>query len=178
MKITEKFDNLKDDKKMMTAVIVLGAAGLLLILISSLLPEKKDGVKEVTANKVSVVSEAEDYCSETEKKLEKFLGNISGTENVRVYLTVGSGERYVYASEGKKSKSENKTEEEKKYVIIGSGSEKNALIETVRTPVIEGAVVIFSGSGDAAVKEKLYHAVSAALGIPTSKIYVAEGGNA
>lgn len=178
MKITERFDNLKGDKKMMTAVIALGAAGLLLILISSLLPEKKEVDKEVAAKKVSVVSEAEDYCSETEKRLESFLENIRGAENVRVYLTVGSGERYVYASEGKKSKSENKTEEEKKYVIIGSGSEKSALIETVRTPVIEGAVVIFSGNGDASVKEKLYHAVSAALGIPTGKIYVAEGGNA
>ena len=178
MKITERFENLKSDKKMMTAVIALGTAGLLLILISSLLPEKKEADKEAVSNKVSVTGEAEAYCSETEKKLEKFLENISGTEKVRVYLTVGSGERYVYASEGKKSKSENKTEEEKKYVIIGNGSEKSALIETVKTPVIEGAVVIFSGNGDASVKEKLYHAVSAALGIPTGKIYVAEGGNA
>ena len=178
MKITEKIINMKGDRKMMTAAVILGAAGLLLIMISSLIPEKKADDKAAKEKTVSVVSEAESYCDETEKRLESFLENIRGAENVKVYLTVGSGERYVYASEGRKSKAENKTEEEKKYVIIGGGSEKSALIETVRTPVIEGAVVIFSGNGDAAVKEKLYHAVSAALGIPTGKIYVAEGGNA
>ncbi|HEZ7986148.1 MAG TPA: hypothetical protein RWO09_04345 [Ruminococcus sp.] len=176
MKIPDKIMNMKTDKKMMTAVVVLGIAGLLLIMISSLIPEKKknDSAAAESAS-VTDMSDAESYCSETEKRLEKFLSNINGVGNVKVYLTVGSSERYVYAAEGRHSKTENKTEEEKKYVIIGGGSDKSALIETVKAPVIEGAVVICSGCSNPAVKEQIYRAVSAALGISTGKIYVAEG---
>lgn len=174
MKIPEKFMNMKTDKKMMTAVVVLGIAGLLLIMISSLIPEKKKPETAAAETSVTDMSEAETYCYETEKRLEKFLSNINGAGDVKVYLTVGSGERYVYAAEGRHSKTENKIEEEKKYVIIGGGSDKSALIETVKAPAIEGAVVICSGCKDPAVKEQLYRAVSAALGISTGKIYVAE----
>ena len=173
MKIPDKIMNMKTDKKMMTAVVVLGIAGLLLIMISSLIPEKKknDSVAAESAS-VTDMSDAESYCSETEKRLEKFLSNINGVGNVKVYLTVGSSERYVYAAEGRHSKTENKTEEEHKYVIIGTNGSKSALIETVNSPKIVGAVVACSGCSSPVVQEEIYRTVSTALGIPTSQIYV------
>ena len=72
----------------------------------------------------------------------------------------------------KESKNDNKTEEEEKYVIIGSGSEKKALIESVEVPKITGAVILCSGGESAYVREQLYKAVSAALDLPTARIYV------
>ncbi len=171
MEIAEKIRNMSKDKRMLTAVTILGIAGLVLIMISSLVPEKKK-TDELEYKAVEEILSAEDYRSATEKRLEEFLGSIDGAGDVIVYLTVGSDERYVYATEGRRSKSENKTEEERKYVMIGSGSDKSALVETVETPAITGAVIACSGFDSPAVQEQIYRAVSAALGIPTGKIYV------
>ncbi len=172
MEIPEKIKNMKSDRKMMTAVIVLGAAGLLLIMLSGFTDgSKKSSPSSETALPAGMSSES--YCSETEKRLEGFLQRIDGAGEVRAFLKVGSEQRYVYATEGKKTVSDNKAEEEEKYVMIGGNGGKNALIETVEAPEIEGAVILCSGCGDPAVREQVYRAAAAALGIPTAKIYVA-----
>ena len=56
--------------------------------------------------------------------------------------------------------------------MTGGGGQREPLIETVQAPAITGAVVACTGCGDPAVEERIYRAVSAALGIPTSRIYV------
>ena len=60
------------------------------------------------------------------------------------------------------------------YVIIDKGSEKEALVKKINNPSISGVVIVCEGGDDPKVCEKLYKAVSTALNIPTSKIYVAE----
>lgn len=174
MKIAEKIGSMKKDKKTVTAVMILGIGGLLLIMLSSVFPEKTQDQTNETAAVLhqNAQTDSDAYCRETEEKLEKFLSSVEGAGDVKVYLTVGTDERYVYAKEGKQSFSENKTEEEEKYVIIGGGNEKNALIETIETPEITGAVVACTGCDSPIVTERIYKAVSAALGIPTGKIYV------
>ena len=172
MKAVKILEKLLGSKRSAAVVMLLGTAGLLLIMISSLLPDKK-AAPAVKAERQSVCDSAA-YCKDTEKRLEAFLSEIEGAGEVKVYITVGSEQRYVYATEGRHSRSDNKTEEEEKYVIVGGGSEKNALIETVEAPEITGAVIVCGGGGDAAVREQIYKAASAALGIPTAKIYVAK----
>lgn len=170
MSILDRIRNMKSDRKMTAAVTALGATGLFLIMLSSVLPEKQDATAGGTDRQI--MEEADSYCRETERRLEEFLGGIEGAGEVRVYLAVGSNERYVYASEGKRSSTENRVEEEEKYVMTGNGGEKKALVETIKTPEICGAVIAASGYGSPAVQERLYKAASAALDIPTGKIYV------
>lgn len=165
----ELIDKIKSRKT--AAVTFLGVAGLLLIIISSVLPEKKQSAPPTTDLTINSV-DTSDYCRETEQKLEEFLKKIDGAGDVEVYLTIKSSERYVYAAEEKKVKSENKTEEEEKYVIIGGGSEREPLIETVEAPEVTGAVIVCTGGDSPIVEERIYKAVSSALGISTSKIYV------
>ena len=169
MWIIDKIRAMDSRKRMTAAMTFCGSLGLLLILLSSVIPDKKSP-KPVTAE--DVLGRSESYCEDTEKRLEDFLGSIDGAGEVRVYLTVGSDERYVYASEGRRTKSENKTEEERKYVMTGSGSEKSPLVETVKVPEVCGAVIACTGGGSPVVRERLYKAVSAALDIPSNKIYV------
>ena len=57
-------------------------------------------------------------------------------------------------------------------MMIGSGNEKSALVETIQTPVITGAVVACGGFDSPSVQEQIYRATSTALGIPTGQIYV------
>lgn len=172
MNITEKFKSMKGDKKTVTAVMVLGIGGLLLIMLSSFVPGKKQADESPMNENGSGVYDSADYCHETEKRLEGFLKTIEGAGSVKVYLTVGTEQRYVYAREEKLSRSENKTEEEEKYVMIGGGNGKSALIETVEVPEITGAVVACTGCDSPVVTERIYRAVSAALGIPSGKIFV------
>lgn len=172
MAIHDLINSIKTDKKALTVVTVLGAVGLCLIMLSSFLPDNSKKNEKKTETQASVSNVSEDYCLDTEKRLAEFLKNIEGVGEVRVYLTVNGEEEYVYATEGKTSISENKKEEERKYVMIGGSSDKTALVETVKSPKINGAVIACSGCDSAAVQEKIYKAVSTALDIPTSQIYV------
>ena len=172
MEVIKEAKELLKNRKWAVLMTVCGIAGLLLIMISSLLPDKKS--VSVDNNEQQTLFDSSAYCKDTEKRLAALLSEIEGAGEVRVYLSVGSEQRYVYATEGRHSRSDNKTEEEEKYVIVGGGSEKNALVETIETPEITGAVIVCGGGGDAAVREQIYKAASAALGIPTAKIYVAK----
>ena len=173
MEVTERIRELLKNRKWAVFMTVCGVTGLLLIMISSLLPDRKSA-PAVNKEQLKSVFDSSAYCKDTEERLAALLSEIEGAGEVKVYLTVGSEQRYVYATEGRHSRSDNKTEEEEKYVIVGGGSEKNALIETVQAPEITGAVIVCGGGGDAAVREQIYKAASAALGIPTARIYVAK----
>ena len=170
MQIAEKLRNIRNSGDMTKIITVCGCIGLALIMLSSFLPDKK--TESPPAKKTVSVSDASWFCDETEKRLEEFLSKIEGAGEVQVCITVGTGERCVYASEDRRSKSENRTEEERKYVTVGGNGEKTALIETVETPEITGIVVACTGCSSPVVQERIYNSVSAALGIPTGKIYV------
>ena len=158
-------------RKWAVFMTICGIAGLLLIMISSLLPEN-DSVEKNTKDEYS--KKAGEYSVFVENRLSDFLSRIDGAGEVRVYISVVSSEKYIYATEGRSSRSENKTDVEEKYVIVGSGSEKNALVETVENPRINGAVVLCSGGDSPIVCERVYNAVSAALGLPLGNIYVSK----
>lgn len=173
MEIPEKFRNMSRDKKLMTAVVVLCIAGLLLIMLSPLFSggnRSSPGEEAVSFTEMT----GEGYCTEIQQRLEGFLSSIEGAGKVRVFLKSGGEQRYVYATEGKKSISENRTEAEEKYVMIGGSGGRSALVETVKAPEIEGAVILCSGYDMPSVREQIYRAASAALGISTGKIYVAK----
>jgi len=169
---TETAGGMKKEKRMMRAVVIFGAAGLLLIMLSPVLSGGSSRSSSVKTPELTSVS-GEEYCAGMQQKLEAFLRNVEGAGEVKVFLKVGSEQRYVYATESRQSRSDNRSEEEEKYVLIGGNSGKSALIETIETPVIEGAVILCSGGRDPAVQERIYRAASAALGISTARIYVA-----
>lgn len=155
------------------AIVVLGCVGLLLILMSSFFPgEEKKQEQTGISDADGQLSSGDQYRRQTEKRLEELLEKIEGAGDVEVCITVGTGQRYVYAAEGNVSRSDNKYEEEKKYVIIGGGSDRAPLIEKVETPEIIGAVILCQGGENPAVAERMYKAASAALGIPTMNIFV------
>lgn len=169
MELFEKIKGITGNKRSAAGIVLLGAAGILLLFVSGLTGDKKEAVPELEKACSDV---AQEYRRESEERLEAFLENIEGAGEVEVYLTVGSGERYIYASEEKTSDSENRTEKEQKYVMIGGSSSREPLVETVRVPEITGAVVICTGCGSPVVEERMYKAAAAALDIPTSDIYV------
>lgn len=173
MEIISKLLKFSENSKMSKAVVICGVTGLLLIALSSVCGNK--GSKDKSESENYSISACE-YCAETEKRLEKFLNSIDGAGKVKVYLTVNTDERYIYATENRISVSDDRREEEKSYVMTGNGGERKALVETVEIPNISGAVIACDGYDSAVVQERIYKAVSAALNLETGKIYVTKLG--
>ena len=173
MRLTDRLRELCSGKKGTAAAVVLGMLGLLLILVSSLFPDGDgDPYEEPNPAAPDSLSAAEEYRIDTENRLAEFLSRIEGAGEVEVFITVGSSERSVYAAAVKRSETPERREVDEDYVIVSEGGSSNALLEAVETPEITGVAVICTGGGSPAVQERVYRAAAAALGVPTSCIYV------
>ncbi|MBP1560495.1 MAG: hypothetical protein J6C96_04545 [Oscillospiraceae bacterium] len=169
--MTEQINKLKELARkpaFLKAAVGAGVLAILLILVSDL-SENED--KERTAANAAInFTSSEIYAAETEKRLTETLTAIEGVGRAEVMLTIHSTEEYVYAETNKRGASQS----ENSYVIIDRGSQKEALVKKINNPAISGVVIVCEGGDDPRVCEKIYKAVSTALNISTSKIYVAE----
>lgn len=170
----EILDKIKEFTKKPAFLKFAAALGILMIIII-LFSDGSDRKKEeksrenASENEISFES-ADIYAAETEDRLCGILMEIEGVGKAKVMLTLTSTEEYVYAETQKvdSSRSENS------YVIIDKGSQKEALLKKINNPAISGVLIVCEGGDDPRVCERIYLAVSTALNIPTSKIYVAE----
>lgn len=169
MKTPDKLKELIKNPIFLKAAVAVGAAMIIIILITDL---SDDDVKKSSNEESCQIgfASAELYEDETESRLKAILTEIEGVGKTEVLLTINSTEEYVYAETVKNGASQT----ENGYVIIDKGSEKEALVKKINNPSISGVVIVCEGGDDPKVCEKLYKAVSTALNIPTSKIYVAE----
>lgn len=149
-------------------IFILGLAGILLIYFSSLSGGKNE---KGAVDNGDVTYE---YCQQLEERVELLVKNICGSKKVSVVITLDSGKQYVYADEGRTQTTENTNDCEQNYTIIKSESgAENGLLVTEYMPTVRGvAVVCDLQSVDA--EEKIRDAISAALDISNSKIYVTQ----
>jgi len=166
--LINKAKELLKKKTVLTGAVVIGIIGMILILVS----DSDSGKTEKTAVAEQNVSfeTAEAYNVQMEEKLKGILVSIDGVGKADVLITITSTEEYIYAE----TKKQNSYGEENDYVLIDNGSEKETLVKKIQNPEISGVVIVCEGGGKSKVCEKIYRAVSTALGIPTTKIYVAE----
>lgn len=171
MNTTDLFEKIKELSRkpvFLKAAVAFGVLMIILILVSDL-TEEDTSRAEVSNDKITF--EASDiYADNLREKLVNILTSIEGVGKADVMLTITSTEEYVYAETIKQGNSQ----AEKDYVIIDKGSQKEALIKKINNPAISGIIVVCEGGDDPRVCEKVYKAVSTALNISTSKIYVTE----
>jgi stage III sporulation protein AG len=96
----------------------------------------------------------EDYAKSVEDRLATMLTNIKGVGKTEVMVTVGASEEKIFAGDGK--------------------TVRDAPVAKTYSPQITGVVIVCDGGGDSRTAERIYKAVSAALGIGASRIYVAQ----
>jgi len=162
--IRELVRKLLSSKKAMTAAAALGIMGMLMILFSG--GDKNENT--VQTQDVPESASWSDYSTQTEERLETILSAIDGVGRVKVMVTVSSTEEYVYAEAEKLGADR----EERDYVTVkGSGGEE-ALVRKINVPVITGVVAVCDGGNSDKVREDVYRAVTAALGIPSNSVYV------
>ncbi len=151
-------------------IIFIGLLGIVLIFLSEFIssdePEKSTEIKSNTS------ASYETYAQDMERKLKNILEKIEGVGKAEVMITVSGTEEYIYAQEEKVKNGERDFSSESQYVMIGSGSEKHALLKKVVNPQISGVVIICEGGDSNIVKEKVYSSISAVFDIPSNQIYV------
>ena len=149
------------------------ALGLALLLWPS---GRRSGGEQKTA-----APEAEplvvDYCAQTEQRLEKILSRIEGAGQVRVMLTLRSGEAVQYQTdfesssqtEGEKS---SQSSVQKTVILTKDGSYNEPAVVKTEYPRFQGALIVSQGGDIAAVRYQLSSAVASLLGLGTDQITV------
>lgn len=100
-----------------------------------------------------------------EERIESLCCQISGVKEAHVLLTMDGSSEYIYA--------ENEADAARDYVIIeGDGSDSPVHIQEIY-PKIRGVAVVCTKGGDSEMQRTITELLSAALGIPSSRIRVA-----
>ena len=91
-------------------------------------------------------------------------------------ITVSGTKEYVYAEQydvSRKSQSGGEdTQQSGQVILAGASGKTQPVLKKIMTPQISGAVVVCEGANDDRTRERVVNAVSAALGLPSTKISV------
>lgn len=151
----------KDVLKKYRYVIFVVLVGLLLLSI----PEQK--------KKEEAPDEIIEPVLSAEEELENILCHIDGAGDVKVLLTVASGEEILYQiNVENNTNAQSQTERKDTVVITGTDRVQQGLIRQVNPVEYLGAVIVCDGADRADVKLAIVDAVSKATGLGADKISV------
>lgn len=152
-------------------ILIIGIIGIMLISFSELFPQEKQ-VK-------STIVTTDSYSKELGKQMETLLSMVNGAGDVKVMITMESGQENIYAQQTRTTQDEYSQSQktgrytyENEIVMVEENNEKHALIEKTLEPVVKGVVVVCSGADDIKVVSDITNAVSVALNVTTNRICV------
>lgn len=166
----------KSSKKSVKIILLLlgAAVGLFLLFYGSYADREGDSGDTESEKKISEVDmDADEYARDAERRIAELCGRVRGAGEVQVSVTLSCGYTAVYAQNSQSSASGYKNE----FVLTGSGSSEKPLLVGYSVPQISGIGIVCSGGGDASVRQEIISLVSAAYGVSSNKIYVAEAQN-
>lgn len=134
-------------------LFLLGLVGLALLLFT--------GIPREESTSPSPLLAIEDYRIALESSVADTCRAVKGVGEVKVLLTLASGEIAVYE---KNQSGESET-------VATSGGD--ALLLAYRTPEIAGISVVCTGGGDFAVKQELTSLLCKALDLSSTQIHIA-----
>ena len=105
--------------------------------------------------------ESEVYRAALEEQVAALCTHVSGVSDVRVILTVASGEVAIYAEDADGR-------------VVTAGGE--AVLSAYAVPEVTGVAVVCRGAERDSVKRELINLLSAALGISSARIYISAAG--
>ncbi len=153
------------EKKRTWLLLIVAALGAALILFGGQLGNKEPKAEE------KLYSPAEDemvlYQDYLESRVKVLCESVKGVENVTAIVTLSGSFESVYATEWHDGNEE--------FVILGSGSNAEALFLTRNAPQIAGIGIVCRGGTSAAVRNELTALISAGFRIPTNRIYITDG---
>ncbi len=149
-------------------VICAFAVGIIALIIGSCLgnEEKKGSERVAEGSKEGF----EEYKRGLEEGIMRACEKVTGVGDVFVILDFKSSGETIYATNSNTSSDGGKREE---YVIVGSGSNAEALYLGEKLPQLSGiGIVCYGGSISAGQKNEIASLLSSAYGLPLTRIYV------
>lgn len=168
---------LKGEKRL-RILLGLGLGGILLIALSSFWPEQAEP-NPPSSGQAESETDALAYEQRYREQVEELVSRIQGAGEAHVVVTLASGVEYVYAKEESRSTDRNEgssarsTLEQKTILVEDANGRKTALLRKTLEPEIRGVVVVCQGGGDPVTAMQITEAVKTALGIPSTKVWVA-----
>ena len=174
------FEKLFKSEKATKLIIMLGFLGILLVFVSDWGAKKEKPAEDFA-------SQSKAYINQLQTNLRGILEETEGVGKASVMITLEGGQQYIYAQDekqntdetadfenGEKSKLKTIENSEKSYVFINGGADKKALKITELEPNVKGVLIVCQGGGSSVTKARITEAVSTALGIKYSQIFVAK----
>ena len=163
---------IKDINKKTALLFLALLVGGAMILLSPALTETKDNSN--TENQL------ERYINETESRLKNTVSAINGAGKTEIFISVENTFETVYASNASIDESgddKNKSKTTQKELAYSTSKDMGEIPVVIKQncPKINGVLVVCTGGSDKIIREEIVSAVSTAVGIPTSKIYVTGG---
>lgn len=115
-----------------------------------------------------------EYSGRIEQKIAALCSSVRGVDEVRVAVSFEGDFTYVYATDLDTQEKDGASERQEQYVTVGSGSSEQAVLLTRTPPAVSGIGIVCRGGGNAGVRQELTALLSAAFGIGSNKIYIAE----
>lgn len=174
--------NLAEKKKLtlkeigIDKLILIGIAGVALVVLSFPSDDKKTNTTEdVRVN----LEQKEDYCSDSEERLENIIEKIEGVESADVMITLKTSSEKIVLKDNPYE--QEKGVDEERYVysdssVIIEDSDGNSMPYVIKElePEIEGIAVVYNGKRDGDITYKITNLIMALFEIPSHKISVVE----
>ena len=158
-------------------IVILGLVGIALIFFSTLTDTSSSKNSDNEFKTATSDFDTDAYRIELESRLADIISHIDGAGNTGVMITLEGSREYIYAQDKQgqeDAQDENKSVSEKsEYVLkkLEDGSEEPIIIRE-NEPRVRGVIVVCSGGGNNAVKEKVIEAVTSVFNITPSRVSV------
>lgn len=144
------------------ALVLLIGLGLMMI------PAQKSEPNTVTPTEKQFTEE-----TSVAEALAEILSHVDGAGNVKVLLTVESGEEVLYQTDDETSiDSESNVTQVHTVTLTDSEKSEYGLVRQTLPPVYKGAVVVCQGADDPAIQLAIVTAVARATGLGADRISV------
>lgn len=135
--------------------------GVLLLLVGSGSRERGSTEAEAADPLEESVASLEIYRQHLEDELKTLCASVAGVSQVEVMVTLGSGHRVVYVTDGKGE-----------VETVGTGSAQKPVYRTVQPPLVEGVGIVCRGGDNPHVQRALTDLLSTTLGIATNRVFI------
>ena len=141
-------------------VLLILAVGIVLMLMPGYQKEE-----EQTPVQTAHSSEQKDIT----QQLVSILSQIEGVGEVRVMLTVSSGEETLYQTDTQITENESRVET---VLVTDSNRSQTGLVKQINAPKYQGAIIVCTGGDKASVRLAVMQSVASVTGLGADQISV------
>ena len=154
--------NIIKNKKLYFFIAILILGVLLLLVASS--GEKKEEQSNLSLDSLDPNA----YATMLEERIEALCNRIDGVSSTYAVVTLKGGYQAIYASDSQSSNNSSKNQ----MVVVGSGSEEQAILEGYTYPEIAGIGIVCHGGDSYVIKNKIVSLISSTFSLSANKIFV------